>query len=64
MEEKLNQAQQQVAEEKKLRPTPILDAELLKALRANTKAIEALSSNITVLEFRLREIFHLENTVG
>lgn len=71
MEEKLNQTQQQVAEteaeaalKKIITSNPILCKELIAELRANRKAIETLSSNITILEFRLREIYHLEASVG
>lgn len=48
----------------KIITNPILCKELIAELRANRKAIETLSSNITMLEFRLREIYHLEASVG
>ena len=48
----------------KIITNPILCKELIAELRANRKAIETLSSNITILEFRLREIYHLEASVG
>ena len=48
----------------KIIANPILCKELIAELRANRKAIETLSSNITILEFRLREIYHLEASVG
>lgn len=70
MKENLNQEQQQIVEAEKkagvdiIISNPILCKELIAELRANRKAIETLSSNITILEFRLREIYHLEATVG
>lgn len=70
MKENLNQEQQQIVEAEKnagvekIISNPILCKGLIAELRANRKAIETLSSNITILEFRLREIYHLEATVG
>ena len=70
MKENLNQEQQQIVEAEKkagvdiIISNPILCKELIAELRANRKAIETLSSNITILEFRLREIYHLEGSVG
>jgi hypothetical protein len=69
MKKDLNQEQQVLEAEKnigadKIIANPILCKELIAELRANRKAIETLSSNITILEFRLREIYHLEASVG
>ena len=69
MKEDLNQTGQALKEGTnaivdKVVPSPILYKELIAELRANRSAIETLSSNITVLEFRLREIFHIEPSVG
>ena len=68
MEENLKQQQVLDVEKNigvdKIIANPILCKELIAELRANRKAIETLSSNITILEFRLREIYHLEASVG
>ena len=68
MEENLKQQQVLDVEKSigvdKIISNPILCKELIAELRANRKAIETLSSNITILEFRLREIYHLEASVG
>lgn len=68
MEENLKQQQVLDVEKNigvdKIISNPILCKELIAELRANRKAIETLSSNITILEFRLREIYHLEASVG